>query len=91
MAEAQYAPNHTIDPETGILENKGYDEGYKLAETKCTEYTIEQNKVIKSLKLENQNKTRRLSLFNQIDGNGDLLPLKKTIKSSEIGDPREGS
>lgn len=24
MAEAQYAPNHTIDPETGFLENKGY-------------------------------------------------------------------
>lgn len=24
MAEAKYAPNHTIDPETGFLENKGY-------------------------------------------------------------------
>lgn len=24
MAEAQYAPNHTIDPETGFLENNGY-------------------------------------------------------------------
>ena len=24
MAEAQHAPNHTIDPETGFLENKGY-------------------------------------------------------------------
>ena len=24
MAEAQYAPNHTIDPETGFMENLGY-------------------------------------------------------------------
>ena len=24
MAEAQYAPNHTVDPETGFLENNGY-------------------------------------------------------------------
>lgn len=24
MAEAQYAPNHTIDPETGFIESNGY-------------------------------------------------------------------
>ncbi len=34
MAEPQYAHNHTIDPETGFLENKGYGYPFDAARKK---------------------------------------------------------
>lgn len=70
---------------------KAFDEGYKIAEIKCTQTTNGQVQLIQKLRLDNAEKTKRLSHFNQVDNQGNLIPLKKTIKSSEVGDPREGS
>lgn len=43
MAEAQYAPNHTIDPETGFLENKGYPFAFDAERKKLFIETMAEN------------------------------------------------
>lgn len=43
MADAQYAPNHTIDPETGFLENKGYPFAFDAQRKKLFIETMVEN------------------------------------------------
>lgn len=65
MAEAQYAPNHTIDPETGFLENNGYPFAFDAERKKLFIETMVEN----GLSVYNTCKALKLShhtFFNHI-------------------------
>ena len=60
------------------LFQKGYTRGYAEADTDCTSLQKKISGYVESLKKENEEKTARLKLFNQVDNAGNL-------RNSDIG------